>query len=195
MHSTFRKAFRSLCFSVAVLVLSASLVAAEERSFQLDPAATTVSFTLGDVLHTVHGTFKARSGSIQFDPSSGAASGNFVIDATSGASGNDTRDRKMHREILESNEYPEIAFSPTKVSGSIADGASVQVAGVFHIHGADHPIELTVPVVLKGEEMTAKFHFVVPYVAWGMKNPSTFVLRVGKEVDIDVVAVGRLTAK
>ena len=167
-------------------------VAAQERSFELDSSVTTVTMTLGDVLHTVHGTFKAKGGTIRFDSSSGTASGSFTVDATTGDTGNSTRDRKMHKEILESSKFPEISFSPTKITGSVANGSSVQVEGIFRIHGTDHPMTLMVPITLNGDALTAKFHFVVPYVAWGMKNPSTFVLRVGKEVDIDVTAVGHL---
>jgi polyisoprenoid-binding protein YceI len=153
---------------------------------------TTVTFVLGDVLHTVQGTFRAKGGTVVFNPSSGTASGAIVIDATSGESGNDSRDHKMHKEILESAKYPEITFSPTRISGNVAPGATVQLAGVFRIHGADHPLTLSVPISLSGEMLTATLHFEVPYVAWGMKNPSTFVLRVSKQVNITVVAIGHL---
>jgi hypothetical protein len=40
--------------------------------------------------------------------------------------------------------------------------------------------------------MTATMHFVVPYVQWGMKNPSTLFLRVGDKVNIDLEAVGHV---
>ncbi len=196
MHILIRRMIGYRCIALASLLLLpfASLLSAQEQSFELDPAKTTVSFTLGDVLHTVHGSFKAKGGSIGFDPASGAATGVMVVDATSGDSGNSTRDRKMHREILESTKFPEISFSPTRIVGTVADGSTIQLAGVFRIHGADHPLALSVPLAMNGGELTAKLHFDVPYVAWGIKNPSTFILRVDKEVAIDIVAVGRVAA-
>ncbi len=189
---------KSRCITAGVLLAFlfgvAAMAPAQEQSFELDPAKTTVSFTLGDVLHTVHGTFKAKSGTVRFDPSSGTASGSIVVDATSGDSGNSTRDHKMHKEILESDKYPEITFSPTRITGTVTRGSTVQVEGKFRIHGADHPLTLAVPIAMDGGDLTATLHFSVPYVAWGMKNPSTFILRVNKEVEIDIVAVGHLTA-
>ncbi len=48
--------------SLCIVLLTGSLVAAQETSFQVDPAQSNVKFTLGDVLHTVHGTFKVKGG-------------------------------------------------------------------------------------------------------------------------------------
>ena len=72
----------------------------------LDATRTKVEFTLGDVLHTVHGSFKLKNGSIQFDPASGQASGAMVVDAASGASGSGARDRRMQKNILETKNFP-----------------------------------------------------------------------------------------
>ena len=179
---------------ILVTLAFASSVAAQEQSFTLDAAKTTVSFTLDATLHGVHGTFKAKGGTIHFDPKSGAASGKILVDATSAESGNDGRDHKMHKEILESEKYPEISFSPTHITGTVSPGSTIRLEGVFHIHGANHPMSLSVPLETNGDALSAKLHFEVPYVTWGMKNPSTFVLRVGKEVSIDIVATGHLTA-
>jgi len=46
---------------------------------------------------------------------------------------------------------------------------------------------------LAGDQLTAATNFVVPYVEWGLKNPSTFILKVSDKVDIDIHASGHLT--
>lgn len=156
------------------------------------PANATVNFTLGDVLHTVHGSFDVKHGVVHFDPASNRVSGEILVDAASGRSGSDGRDKKMHREVVESARYPDIVFRPDRVEGQFAaSGAStLQVHGIFTIHGADHEITIPVRVEMSPGHWIASSHFAVPYVKWGMKNPSTFVLRVDQSVDIDIQASG-----
>jgi polyisoprenoid-binding protein YceI len=180
---------------LAWLLLLPSMVAAQQITVNLDPAQTKIQWTLEAVLHTVHGTFKLRSGSVTFDPQSGAASGEIIVDATSGESGNPSRDKKMHKEVLESQRYPEIVLSPTHVMGRLADQgtSNLQVQGVFHIHGADHDLTLSLPVEKSGDAVRASTSFVVPYQDWGMKNPSTFLLRVENKVSLSISSVGRIT--
>jgi polyisoprenoid-binding protein YceI len=174
--------------------LSASDAAGQEFTVELNPADTAISFTLHATMHTVHGTFKLKSGSIRFNPSTGAASGLVVVDVTSGDTGNDGRDRKMHRDILESSKYPEAIFSPTKVSGQFSSKGSstVELSGIFRLHGSDHPVTLSLPVQVEGSVVRTSTHLVIPYVAWGLKNPSTFVLRVGDKLDLEIKTSGRL---
>ncbi len=190
-----RKAGTSLCVCAGLALLLSGTSFAQQETFQLDPAKTTVRFTLGDVLHTVHGRFQAKGGSVNFDSATGTSSGAFVIDATSGESGNDGRDRKMHKEILQSQKYPEISFSPTRIVGPVPTQGegTVQMEGIFRLHGAEHPMTLSVPVEVSGNNLSAKLHFVIPYVAWGLKNPSTFILRVSDKVAIDIDAAGQLS--
>jgi polyisoprenoid-binding protein YceI len=186
---------RPLLTGVAFLAIASITAAAQAAVFQLDPQHTTISFTLGDVLHTVHGTFQLKQGSLRLDPASGKFAGEIVVDAKSGQSGNGMRDRKMHREVLESERYPEITFRPDRVDGNVSlqGKSSVRVHGIFTIHGSDH--ELTVPADLdmSSEHWTAMLHFAVPYANWGMKNPSTLFLRVSESVAIDLTAVGTIS--
>lgn len=177
-----------------VLAGSASSLRAQEMTLDVDPAASTIHFSLSASLHTVHGSFQVKSGSVRFDPANGTASGIITADATSAETGNTSRDHKMHTQVLESGKYPEISFRVTKVSGSIAmqGDSSVQLEGTFRLHGDDHPMVLTVPVQISGNTVTANTRFIVPYVAWGLKNPSTFLLHVSDKVQVDVRLTGHL---
>lgn len=168
-------------------------VAAQEASYQVDPAQSSVKFTLGDVLHTVRGTFKVKEGQLQIQPD-GRTSGQIVVDATSGESGSGMRDRKMHKEILESARFPQIAFRPDRIDGAVASSgkSSVMVHGMFNIHGADREITVPAQVETSGDHWTATIHFSVPYQKWGMKNPSTLFLRVSDTVEIDLLASGTM---
>jgi polyisoprenoid-binding protein YceI len=190
---------RSLCIQtsavLAFLAIGAVAVAAQDTAFHLDPQHTTINFTLGDVLHTVHGTFRLKRGSLQLSPASGRLSGEIVVDTKSGESGSGMRDRKMHKEVLESENYPEITFRPDHVDGDVTSQtkSTVHVHGIFSIHGTDH--ELTVPaeVQMAPGYWTATLHFAVPYAKWGMKNPSTMFLRVSESVDIELTTSGSVT--
>src|SRR5579864_9000996 len=117
-HPFSRRQF-GLAVSTALIALVVS-GSAQDTAFQLDPAQTSVKFTLGDVLHTVHGTFHLKRGALDFEPASGKISGEVVVDAGSGDSGSGARDRKMNKEVLENERYPEIVFRPDKIEGAVA---------------------------------------------------------------------------
>jgi polyisoprenoid-binding protein YceI len=165
-----------------------------EVILRLDPAQSKLHWTLGSTLHTVHGTFALKRGEVQFDPASGSASGEIVADATSGASGNDGRDKKMHREILESSRYGEVIFRPTRIEGKVSTQGSshVQVQGTFLLHGSEH--ELTVPIdaELAGDHWKGSAKFDVPYIQWGLKSPNTFLLKADPVVEIELEMGGAL---
>lgn len=180
-----------------IFFLGAQLAQAQSQSLKvvLDPAQTQVRWKLGADLHKVDGTFKLKSGEFIFNPSTGVAEGEILIDATTGESGNRDRDKRMHDEVLESARYPAIFFHPTQVKGAFKPGDTtqqVQAQGTFNIHGADHSMELPVKVETAGDMVTATTRFSVPYVAWGMKNPSKLLLRVSKQVEVEVIAKGTI---
>jgi polyisoprenoid-binding protein YceI len=182
--------FVPLCVS-AVLLAAGESIPTLPKSLIIDPAQAKVDFTLGSLLHTVHGTFQLKRGTLSFDPQSGKASGELVVDATSGESGSPARDKRMHASILESARYPEIVFRPDRVDGKVAaEGKSqVQLHGIFAIHGAEHEIILPATVEAEAGQYNVNTTFEVPYVKWGMKNPSTLMLRVSDKVEITIQTV------
>ncbi len=179
----------------ALLLLLATAASAQETVFQLDPAQSRVQFTLAATFHAVHGTFQLKDGAIHFNPATGEASGSLVVDATSGKTGNDRRDRRMHRDILEDRKFPDIVFALQHVSGKLApEGTSqVELQALMTLHGQPHPMTLTIPVQVSHGRVLADTQFVIPYIEWGLKNPGTFVLRVSDKVNVEVHVAGHLS--
>ena len=165
-----------------------------QQKLVVDPAKSEVHFTLGDVLHTVRGTFRVQQGEINFNPSTGEASGSITVDALSGASGNSVRDKRMAKEELKAESFKAVTFAPTRFTGKFnASGDSaLQVHGVFTILGTAHEIDVPMQVQVNGDQLHTAGTFAVPYVAWGLKDPSTFLLKVNKEVQIDLLLTGTL---
>jgi len=190
-----RRPTRARCalLAMAAMWLCVSLnAAAQQLRLQFSPPNTTIAFALGDLLHTVRGSFRLKQGTVEYNLSTATVTGALVIDASSGQSGNRIRDRKMHREILESARYSEITFRPDRIEGDIApSGAStIKVHGLFTLHGVDHELTMPVRVQVFPDHWIADTHFTIPYVKWGIKNPSAFLLRVSESVEITVHATG-----
>ena len=191
-----RSRTRLLVLFVLVLGLRVSPAFSQEKSLELDPAQSAVHFTLKSSLHTVHGTFTITSGKVSFDPATGKTMGLIIVSATSGESGNKGRDSKMHKEIIESQRYPEISFAPQEIKGhlELEGNSHVEIKGEFRLLGQDH--EIVIPVTVRSEHsgVTVDSDFSIPYIAWGLKNPSTFILRASDMVQVNVHAIGNWTA-
>jgi polyisoprenoid-binding protein YceI len=165
---------------------------AEELTVNLDAAKTKVDFVLSDVLHTVRGTFELKEGHVAFDPSGRVITGDVIVNAATGKSGSGIRDKRMARDILEADHYPEIRFKPERMDGPVfsSSTANIEVSGSFLIHGQAHEVTIPMQISTSKNEITAAGKFIVPYVEWGMKNPSNFLLKVSDKVEIDFVALG-----
>jgi polyisoprenoid-binding protein YceI len=165
-----------------------------EVTLNLDLAQSKLHWTLDSTLHTIHGTFNLKRGAVKFDPATGSASGEFIAYATSGESGNESRDKKMHDEILESARYPEVIFRPTQVEGKVAvPGTSeVQLQGKFLLHGSEHDLTVPVHAELTSDHWKGTAKFSVPYIQWGLKSPNTFLLKAAPVVDVELELSGTL---
>ncbi|MGH7779673.1 MAG: YceI family protein [Candidatus Binataceae bacterium] len=185
--------------ALAAILLASSAFAAHPQpskgTLSLDPARTQILFTLGGSLHATEGTFQLKSGAITADPASGEASGQVVIDANSANTNESMRDAKMKDSVLETQRYPEIIFVPEHVAGhEEPDGNfSAKLTGILQLHGSSHEIFLEVSGRIVGENLTASTHFVLPYVAWGLTDPSFLMLRVAHVVDVSIAAGGHVT--
>ena len=183
-------------FSIfALAVLLAPVALAQHQAFVVNPDASEVKITLKTTHELVNGGFHVQSGSIEFDRTTRNMSGSVVVLAGSGKTGNDSRDKKMNKDILKAEQYATVSFEPKTYIGDLAPSgdSNIQVTGVFTLLGTPHQITIPILVHLESTAATAKAHFIVPYVQWGLKNPSFLIWKADDVVAIDLSLAGHLS--
>jgi hypothetical protein len=185
------KSFAVLAF--AVILASAAL--AQHQTFAVNPDTSEVRITLNTTHEVVHGTFHIQSGSIEFGHNNSKMSGLVVVLAGSGKTGNDSRDKKMNKDILKVDQYTTVSFAPKTCIGTIAASgdSTIQVSGVFTLLGNPHNLTIPMQIHMDGSKTTARAHFVVPYVQWGLKNPSFMFWKAENDVAVDLNLVGHIS--
>jgi YceI-like domain len=171
-----------------------AVATAKEIILTVDPGHSTVHHSVSSSLHTVHGTFAVKRGVLRLEPSTGKAAGEIVVDAASGQSGSNSRDKKMHKEVLESARFTDIIFRPDRVEGAVPpQGTSTpELHGVCVLHGSEHDLTVPVRAELNGSGWKGTATFSVPYTDWGLKNPGNFLLKVDHTVEIEVDMAGSM---
>ena len=180
---------------LALAVILAPAVLAQQQTFAVNAGASEVKMTLKTTREIVNGAFHIQSGSVEFDCSSPRMSGSVVVLAGSGKTGNGNRDKKMNKEILRVEQHATVSFEPKSYAGVIAPlgDSTIQVTGIFTLLGAAHEITMPILVHLEGTTATAKAHFTVPYIQWGLKDPSFLFWKADKAVAIDLFLTGQLS--
>jgi polyisoprenoid-binding protein YceI len=185
--------------SFAVLALAVILgpaALAQHQTFTVNPDASEVKMTLNTTHEVVNGAFHIQSGSIEFDRSNPKMSGSVAVLAGSGKTGNDSRDKKMDKDILKVDQYTTVSFAPKTYTGTIAPSgdSTIQVSGVFTLLGTAHDLTIPMQIHMDGLKTTARAQFVVPYVQWGLKNPSFLIWKAENDVAIDLNLVGEVSS-
>ena len=185
-----RRSIRLLCLLLAL----APPGAVRAWTFAVDPARSTGRFSFGATLHTVDGTFAVESGTLRLDPMTREASGTVVMDLTTASTGNARRDQKMHEKILETGRHPKAVFTLERVEGNFnpAGASDLLMHGRLAFHGAAHQMLIPARVTADGERLTGRCRVTIPYVEWGLADPSFLLLRVAKTVDVEVEVAGTL---
>jgi polyisoprenoid-binding protein YceI len=184
--------------SLAVLALAIILspaAFAQHQTFAVNPDASKIRMTLNTTHEVVNGTFHIQSGSIEFDRSNPKMSGSVTVLSGSGKTGNDSRDKKMNKDILKVDQYATVSFAPKTYTGTIAPSgdSTIQLSGVFTLLGNPHDLTIPIQIHMEGSKATARAQFVVPYVQWGLKNPSFMFWKAENDVAIDLNLVGQVS--
>ncbi len=182
----------------AVLALAVTLAPAalaQHQTLVVNPDASEVKITLKTTHQLVSGTFHIQSGSIEFDRNAQKIAGSVVVAASSGNTGNGRRDKKMKNEILKVDQYTTVTFAPKTYTGTIAPSgdSTVQVSGVFTLLGTPHDLTIPMRIHMEPSKATARAQFVIPYVQWGLKNPSFMFWKADNDVAIDLNLIGQVS--
>ncbi len=181
-------------FAVCLLAAVGSIAAEgppEAFNLSLDPEATKVTFELGATGHTVQGDLYARGGELHLTQN-GGASGYFELDALRTSTHNKRRDKTMHNKVLESSHFPTIRFEAESFKGSFPTSGegSLSLVGSIILLGQSHPFELPIHWTVEGDRFTGSTDIEVPFIDWGLHDPSLLFLRVHKTVDIHIETSG-----
>jgi len=180
--------------AAALLAAPSATASADEYVLTLAPERTSATFRLGTTLFAIDGALGGASGQIRFDPATGEASGQITTDLRLARTGNRLRDWEMHRRVLESDRYPLAVFRVSHVIGTVQPSgpSDLVLAGIVTVHGSEHALAVTLRLSPAGDAMSGESAFEVPFVAWGLRDPSLLFLRVAPVVTVSVKAQGEL---
>ncbi|SNS81838.1 Polyisoprenoid-binding protein YceI [Granulicella rosea] len=178
--------------ALILALLSSPAALAQHETFVVRPDASEVRIRLNTTHEVVNGTFHVQSGSIDFDSAASRISGLVTVAAGSGKTGNESRDKKMKKDILKVEQFAAVSFAPKAYAGRIAvsGDSTIQVTGVFTLLGTPHDLTIPMQIHIDGSKATAKGQFVVPYVQWGLKNPSFLIWKAENDVGVELNLVG-----
>jgi hypothetical protein len=181
---------------LALAVVLAPAVFAQHQTFAVNPDASEVKMKLNTTHEVVNGIFRVQSGSIDFDRTASHISGIVIVAAGSGKTGNDSRDKKMNKDILKVDQFATVSFAPKTYNGIIAASgdSTIQVSGLFTLLATAHDLTIPMQIHVDGMKATAKAQFIVPYVQWGLKNPSFLIWKAENDVTIDLNLVGQISS-
>src|SRR5271166_3121465 len=176
-RQTNRALLAGLALAIAFVIgyrVPAGATEARVGILELDPSKTMVEFKLEGSLHTTHGTFRLKRGTIKANGATGDAQGEVVIDAASGQSGDLLRDNRMRDSVLEAARWPDVTFAARHLDGHLdAKGDfHANLRGVLTLHGAQHDAVIQTQGRLEGNYLIATGRLSIPYVRWGLKDPS-----------------------
>jgi polyisoprenoid-binding protein YceI len=126
-------------FILLALTTLAAISVASAADFTVDPAHTSVGFSIRHMVSKVNGTFKDFAGDFSFDPKNPAAAKvNFTVQTASVDTQNEKRDTHLKSaDFFEVEKFPTMTFKSTRVVP--AGKNKYKVTGNFTLHGVTLP--------------------------------------------------------
>ncbi len=123
-------------------------------TFQVDPAHTTVGFSVRHLFTSVQGRFDTFTGVITFDPTDPSATRvEGSIQAKSINTNNSKRDTHLRSaEFFDVEKFPEITFKSTGVREVDLEKNSAKLDGILRIRNQSRPVVLDVAFLGRGTD-------------------------------------------
>lgn len=199
---------RKLIYAVFALALASGPARAGLFHTGADDPGNTTTFTVTAPLEKIVGTSGGGiKGHFHFDPSDvqGSSGARFEVDVASFNTGIDLRDQHFRDNFLHTEQYPTAVFTLSRIleaSSNEAEPGSpveIQAEGTFDLHGVQRTEQVSATVtyiegdettkgVLPGNIVAVDARFRIKLADYGIERPQMLVLKVGEEVDVNVVA-------
>ena len=184
-----RSLFRTFSATILVLLLAGS---GSANSYKVDPAHSSVEFSIRHIVSRVTGSFTDFSGSIMYDPEQVEKS---TVEATIQIGSIDTRNEKRDNHLgspdfFDTKKYPEMSFKSTGVK---KQGDKLLATGDLTLHGVTKSVVLTVEVLGTGVHPMSKApvagfagETVIKRSDYGVNNWTDVTGMLGDEVRISL---------
>ncbi len=176
---------------IGLLVLSAGIVEAQPREFQIRRAR--VMFTSDAPLETINGVSNQASGALQVDPTDlSTASGTVSVPIASLRTGIDLRDRHLRGEDwLDAARNPDATFELVRVERARAlqpnQDARLRVVGRFTLHGVTREVRAMVRAKWDGaQRLRARARFSIKLDEFGVSINPAVRLKVSNDIRITI---------
>ena len=199
---------RKLFYALFALALAGGPVWAGNFQTGANDPGNTVTFRISAPLETIVGTSAGGiSGHFHLDPNDvkGSSKARFEVDVASFETGIDLRDEHFRDNFLHTGQYPKAVFTLDRVveasKNEAKPGAPVEIEaeGTFELHGVKRTERVrawvthiegdeTTKGVLPGNLVAIDARFRIKLADYDIERPQMLVLKVGEEVDINVVA-------
>jgi polyisoprenoid-binding protein YceI len=182
----------------------ASALAADSVVFQIVPAESEARFIIDEVLDnqpkTVVGTTDQVAGEIALDPQNPTQTrvGTIQINARTLTTDSEFRNRAIKNQILQTDQYEFITFTPTAItglpqSGAVGEPYTFQIAGDLTIGDVTRPVTFDVTTSAATESrLEGTATTTIAYADYGISIPQVRqVASVAEQVrlELDFVAV------
>jgi polyisoprenoid-binding protein YceI len=172
-----------------LLSLFVPAFARAQSTFEILPSKSSVTFTISTTFNEIEGKAKAFKGSLSIPDAKDLATGTtatITIDTKSMETGNKGRDKDMHKDVIESEKFPEIKIAIKKIT---ADSAlyTYKISADITMHGVTKSVDFkTSALSFAGTDgklsLSISGKVKINMSDWGMTPPSIVVNKVSPEI-------------